>query len=127
MKLSDIVPVFNEEANLTALYHRILEVSQHWGLGFELAMVDDGSRDHSLDILKSLHDADKRLRFVSFSRNFGHQVAVSAGIEHAQGDAAVIIDADLQDPPEVIGRFLEKWREGARSSMGTAAAARRVW
>ena len=82
------------------------------GESYELLFINDGSRDRSAEIIAGLAESDETVRLVDFSRNFGHQIAVTAGMDYAQGQAVVIIDADLQDPPEVIPRMLEKWREG---------------
>jgi polyisoprenyl-phosphate glycosyltransferase len=110
--LSVIVPVFNEEAVIPELYRRMTEVMHQIGESWEMICINDGSRDRSLEMLRELHAQDKRIKVVNFSRNFGHQIAITAGMDYAQGDAVVIIDADLQDPPELIGTMLEKWREG---------------
>jgi dolichol-phosphate mannosyltransferase len=110
--LSVVAPVFNEEAILHELYRRLREVLDGAGLDWELVLINDGSRDRSLEIMRELNAADPRVRVVSFARNFGHQVAITAGADYAQGQAVCIIDADLQDPPEVILDLLAKWREG---------------
>jgi dolichol-phosphate mannosyltransferase len=107
-----VAPVFNEEAILHELYRRLREVLDGAGLDWELVLINDGSRDRSLEIMRELHAADERVKVVSFARNFGHQVAITAGADYAQGEAVCIIDADLQDPPEVILDLLAKWREG---------------
>jgi len=110
--LSVVAPVFNEEAILHELYRRLTGVLDGAGLDWELVLVNDGSRDRSLEIMRELHAADARVKVVNFARNFGHQVAITAGTDYAQGQAVVIIDADLQDPPEVILDLLARWREG---------------
>lgn len=110
--LSVVAPVFNEEAILHELYRRLAVVLDGAKLDWELVLINDGSRDGSLQIMRDLHAADPRVKVVSFARNFGHQVAITAGADYAQGQAVVIIDADLQDPPEVILDLLAKWREG---------------
>ncbi len=115
--LSVVAPVFNEEAILPELYRRLKAVLDGAvfdgaALDWELVLINDGSRDRSPEIMRELHAADPRVRVVDFARNFGHQVAITAGADYAQGDAVVIIDADLQDPPEVILDLLAKWREG---------------
>lgn len=110
--LSVVAPVFNEEAILHELYRRLTAVLDGAGLDWELVLVNDGSRDRSLEIMRELHAADGRVKVVNFARNFGHQVAITAGTDYARGQAVVIIDADLQDPPEVILDLLAKWREG---------------
>lgn len=110
--LSVIVPIYNEEEVIPVLYSRMTSVLDGIGETWELVCVNDGSRDRSLQLLRDLHAQDERVKIVNFSRNFGHQVAISAGMDYAQGDAVVIIDADLQDPPELIPEMFEKWREG---------------
>ncbi|RME84498.1 MAG: glycosyltransferase [Caldilineae bacterium] len=110
--LSIVAPVYNEEAILPELYRRVAATLDAIGEPWELVLVNDGSYDNSLAIMKELHARDPRVRIVSFSRNFGHQIAITAGTDYAQGDAVVIIDADLQDPPGVIAEMVEKWREG---------------
>jgi dolichol-phosphate mannosyltransferase len=111
-KLSVIVPCFNEEAVLPELFKRMNAAAVGWGMEVEILCVDDGSSDRTWDLLKAQNQRDPRWRCLSFARNFGHQAAVSAGLHHATGDAAVVIDADLQDPPEAIAPLLAKWREG---------------
>ncbi|TMV10038.1 glycosyltransferase family 2 protein [Ruegeria sediminis] len=111
--VSIVVPCFNEEEVLPAASERLLGLADRAkGYEFEFIFVDDGSSDGTLGFLRRLADKDDRVRVLTFSRNFGHQIAVSAGIDAATGDCAVLIDADLQDPPEVVLRMLEKWREG---------------
>lgn len=110
--ISLVVPAFNEEDGIEELYRRVRAASPAWGEDFELVIVDDGSRDRTLEILERLSCGDPRLKVVSLSRNFGHQAAVSAGLMHAQGDMVAVIDADLQDPPEALQPFLDKVREG---------------
>lgn len=118
-QLSVVVPCFNEEAVIRETHKRLVDVLESLsGLDFELIYVDDGSRDKTLSILKELQCTDNHIRIISFSRNFGHQIAVSAGIEHASGDAVVLIDADLQDPPEVILEMVERWRNGVDVAYG---------
>ena len=110
--ISVVAPVYNEEGNLELLYQRVSEVLESTGEPWELILVNDGSYDRSPEIMRALHERDPRVRVVNFARNFGHQNAVTAGMDYARGDAVVLIDADLQDPPEVILQLLEKWREG---------------
>jgi polyisoprenyl-phosphate glycosyltransferase len=110
--LSVVVPVYNEEEVIETTCRRLTDVLEALGEPYEILFVDDGSRDRTLDILRDLCASDKRLRVISFSRNFGHQIAVTAGIDHASGRCVVLIDADLQDPPELIPELLAKWREG---------------
>jgi len=109
---SVIVPVFNELENLPLLYDRVRQVMDQTGEGWELILVDDGSSDGSTDLIRQLAAKDERVRPVIFARNFGHQIAVTAGMDYSRGQAVTIIDADLQDPPEVILDLIEKWREG---------------
>ncbi len=109
---SIVVPVFNEEGCLEELYHRVKAVMESTGEPWELVLVDDGSRDRSTEIIKHLAEQDRRVRPIIFARNFGHQIAVTAGLDYSRGQAVVIIDADLQDPPEVILDLISKWREG---------------
>lgn len=112
MKYSVIVPVYNEEEILKYTYERLNKVMKQTNEPFELIFVDDGSRDSSLSILKEFAYKDRNVKVVSFSKNFGHQNAVTCGMENAKGEAVVIIDCDLQDPPEVILTMIEKWKEG---------------
>src|SRR5436305_4948943 len=108
--LSVVAPVYNEEATLETFYARVCEALE--GVPFELVLVDDGSTDQSAAILSRLASADPRVRVVRLSRNFGHQTALTAGLDHASGGAVVMLDADLQDPPELIPRMLDHWRGG---------------
>jgi polyisoprenyl-phosphate glycosyltransferase len=110
--LSVVIPVFEEAENIPVLYSRLAAVLQETEPDYEIVFVDDGSRDNSLDILHELLENDPRLTLVELARNFGHQVAVSAGLDHSRGRAVIIMDADLQDPPEVLPQFIDKWREG---------------
>lgn len=107
-----IAPIYNEIENIPHLYSRVTEVMEQTNQSWELVLVDDGSKDGSTDALRELGKKDERVRPVIFARNFGHQIAVSAGMDYARGDAIVVIDADLQDPPEVILELIEKWKEG---------------
>jgi len=111
--ISLVVPVYNESAGIRAFHERALKaLAALPGARFELIYVDDGSRDDSFAQLSRFAADDARVRVVKLSRNFGHQIAITAGLDRAQGDCAAVIDADLQDPPEVIARMVEKWREG---------------
>jgi glycosyltransferase involved in cell wall biosynthesis len=109
---SIVVPVFNEEEVLEELHRRTCQVMDQIGEPWELILVDDGSRDRSSEIIGRLHERDSRVKGVSFSRNFGFQEAATAGLTYAQGEAVILADADLQDPPEVIPEMIAKWREG---------------
>lgn len=110
--LSVVAPCFNEEGVLHELYRRIRQVLDDAGESWELVLINDGSRDRTAEIMRELHAADPRVKVVDFARNFGHQIAVTAGMDYARGDAVVLIDADLQDPPELILEMLAKWRAG---------------
>ncbi|MEL7644039.1 MAG: glycosyltransferase family 2 protein [bacterium] len=109
---SIIAPVFNEKDCIGTLVQRVGEVMDTTGEPWELVIVDDGSQDGSTDIIRRLAKEDKRVRAVIFARNFGHQIAVTAGMDYSRGDAVIIIDADLQDPPEVMLEMIQRWREG---------------
>ncbi|HOW69185.1 MAG TPA: glycosyltransferase family 2 protein [Phycisphaerae bacterium] len=111
-RLSVVIPCYNEAENVAELYGQLCEVVSCVGGDAEFLFVDDGSRDGTLARLRDLAGRDARVRAVSLSRNFGHQAALSAGIDHARGDAVVVMDADLQHPPELIRRFVERWAEG---------------
>lgn len=109
---SVIAPIYNELENLPLLYDRVKQVMDQTGEGWELILVDDGSSDGSTEVIRELSAKDERVRPVIFARNFGHQIAVTAGMDYSRGQAVTIIDADLQDPPEVILDLIEKWRQG---------------
>jgi dolichol-phosphate mannosyltransferase len=108
--LSVVAPVFNEEETLREFHARTKRALE--GIPYELVLVDDGSTDATALLLEELAGADEALRVISLSRNFGHQAALTAGLDHAHGDVVVMLDADLQDPPEVIPQLLDKWRTG---------------
>jgi glycosyltransferase involved in cell wall biosynthesis len=111
--VSVVVPVYNEAEVIGEMYRRLTHVASNLpDLEYELVVVDDGSRDESYAALVALARRDPRLRVLKLSRNFGHQTAITAGIDVARGDAVVIIDADLQDPPEVIPEMVQRWRDG---------------
>lgn len=109
---SIVAPVYNEEGNIAPLYERVAAVMESIGEPWELVIVNDGSRDRSLDLIGALSERDPRVRGVDFSRNFGHQIAVTAGMDYASGQAVILIDADLQDPPEIIPELIGRWKEG---------------
>ncbi|HHQ48306.1 MAG TPA: glycosyltransferase, partial [Acidobacteria bacterium] len=111
-ELSVVVPAFNEEENVGPMFERLRTALEDVVDGFEVLFVDDGSGDGTWDEIARLAEADPRVRGIRFSRNFGHQAAVTAGVDAARGRAVVIIDADLQDPPEVIPEMVARWREG---------------
>jgi dolichol-phosphate mannosyltransferase len=109
---SVVVPVFNETGCLDELYRRVKEVMDQTKDTWELVLVDDGSTDGSSDLIHKYAEEDERVRPVIFARNYGHQLAVTAGMDYSRGDAVIVIDADLQDPPEVMSELIAKWREG---------------
>ncbi len=111
-RYSIIAPIYNEEGNIQTLYDRICGVMDSMGEPWELVTVNDGSRDRSLELLEAVAAKDSRIKIVNFARNFGHQIAVTAGLDYAAGDAVVVIDADLQDPPEMILEMIERWKAG---------------
>ncbi|GAB2693837.1 glycosyltransferase family 2 protein [Paenibacillus thermoaerophilus] len=112
VKYTVIVPVYNEEEVIAHTYARLRETMDTLGEPYELLFVNDGSRDKTASILEGICAEDPRVRLLDFSRNFGHQIAITAGMDHARGDAVVIIDADLQDPPKVILEMIDKWKQG---------------
>jgi dolichol-phosphate mannosyltransferase len=111
-RYSIVAPIYNEEGNIPKLYERIKGVMDSTGETWEVVTVNDGSRDRSLELLAELSAKDSRIKVVNFARNFGHQLAVTAGLHHTSGAAVVIIDADLQDPPELILEMIERWKAG---------------
>lgn len=110
--LSVIIPIWNEEETIPELYRRMMDVLEQTKLTWEMVMVCDGSTDNSTQMIRDLAKKDARIRPVIFAKNFGHQIAVTAGMKYSRGDAVVLIDADLQDPPELILEMLKKWNEG---------------
>ncbi|MBI4423542.1 MAG: glycosyltransferase family 2 protein [Elusimicrobia bacterium] len=112
--LSVVGPVHDEAASLPRFHERLVRSLSELGLPFEIIYVDDGSRDRSAEVLARLREADPRVKVLRFSRNFGHQVAITAGMDHASGQACVIMDTDGQDPPEIIGRLVEAWKAGGQ-------------
>ena len=111
-ELSVVIPVFNEEENITALHSRLTAVLEGIHIDYEIIFVDDGSNDDSLNQLQNLSVKDNRVLVVELARNFGHQVAITAGLDYSQGKAVIVMDGDLQDPPEVLPEFIAKWRNG---------------
>lgn len=109
---SIVAPVFNEVGNIRPFYREVKRALDSTGETWELLLINDGSSDGSLELMLELARADQRLRVISFARNFGHQIAVTAGVDYAVGRAIILIDADLQDPPAVIPRLIDKWKEG---------------
>jgi dolichol-phosphate mannosyltransferase len=116
--ISVVVPIFNEQENLPELRRRMAAALDSTGDPWELILVNDGSRDNSAEMIRKFHSEDQRVKSISFSRNFGHQPAVTAGIHHARGDCVILIDGDLQDPPEVIPEMIKKWKEGFQVVLG---------
>lgn len=112
LEFSIIVPVYNEKDCIQELYRRVSDTMNSTEKTWELIMVDDGSRDGSTDQIRELGLQDKKVKPIIFARNFGHQIAVTAGLDYSQGKAVVVIDADLQDPPEIILELIARWREG---------------
>lgn len=112
LDLSVVIPVYNEQENLPELLSRLLKVLNTIGLSYEIVFVDDGSKDQSPSLLYQLSGQDEHLVVVELARNFGHQIAVSAGLDYVRGQGIVVMDADLQDPPEVLPQFIAKWQEG---------------
>ncbi|OWY66396.1 glycosyltransferase [cyanobacterium TDX16] len=111
-KYSLVVPVYNEEKNILELYRRVSAVGKQLDGAIELIFVNDGSRDRTLQIVRDLHQNDPRVSYLSLARNFGHQIAVTAGLNFARGEVAIVMDADLQDPPELILEMVAKWQNG---------------
>ena len=113
-----VIPVYNEADNIEGLVRRLVPVLERVSTSFEVVFVDDGSRDGTMEALRRANAADPRLTAVSFSRNFGKEIAIAAGLDHCDADAVIIMDADLQHPPEVIEAFVAKWREGFKNVYG---------
>ncbi|OLP19738.1 glycosyltransferase [Leptolyngbya sp. 'hensonii'] len=111
-RYSLVIPIFNEEVTLKELYHRLKPVMDNLDGPVELILVNDGSHDRSLELMQELHQQDGRICYLSLARNFGHQIAVTAGLNFARGEIIVVLDGDLQDPPELIPAMVEKWRQG---------------
>ncbi len=120
-RFSIVAPAFNEEETLPEFYRHVRQVMDGLGEPWELIVVNDGSSDRTMDVLRQFHADDPRVCVISFARNFGHQIAVTAGLDHARGQAVVVIDADLQDPPEVIPELIARWREGYHVVYGVRA------
>ena len=110
--LSIVVPMYNESSNIRVFYDRTTAILTEIGLNWEMICVNDGSKDNTLQILRELHQEDPRVRVIDLSRNFGKEAALTAGLDYVSGDAAIPMDADLQDPPEVLFELVEKWKEG---------------
>lgn len=112
IQYSIVVPVYNEELVIGETYKRLKKVMDSTNETYEIIFVNDGSKDGTVEIAKTICNMDKNIKLLSFSRNFGHQLAISAGMDYSSGNAVVVIDADLQDPPEVILEMIKKWKEG---------------
>jgi len=112
IQYSIIIPVYNEEKVIDQTCRRLIHVMESTGEAYELIFVDDGSIDQTAEIIKNLRRHNDMIKLLSFSRNFGHQIAITAGMDHAAGEAVIVIDADLQDPPEMIPEMITKWKEG---------------
>jgi glycosyltransferase involved in cell wall biosynthesis len=126
-ELSLVIPVYNEQDNLHLLYQRLCASLEPINTSFEIVFINDGSRDDSASILEALATKDRRICVIDLSRNFGHQVAISAGLDYANGRGVIIMDADLQDPPEVLPEFIDKWREGYDVVYAIRAKRRENW
>ncbi len=111
-EFSVVIPIYNEEQNIPVLYDRLVRVLEGADINFEIVFVDDGSGDQSVHSLNSIGASDNRVIVIELARNFGHQIAITAGLDFARGRAIAVMDADLQDPPEVLTEFIAKWREG---------------
>jgi polyisoprenyl-phosphate glycosyltransferase len=109
---SIIIPIFNEQKTIPELHDRLVKAAASFDCPYEVIFIDDGSRDESFATLKSIHERDPRFKVVRLSRNFGHQVAISAGLDMASGDAVILMDGDLQDPPELFPELVARWKEG---------------
>ena len=107
-----VIPIYNEEENITEMYRRLHRVMEQLDGDAELILIDDGSRDRSLSMIRELHHRDNRVHYLSLARNFGHQIAVTAGLNFVQGKCIIVMDADLQDPPELILTMIDKWHQG---------------
>ncbi len=112
LKYSFVVPAYNEEKNIPALYERINSLMTAYSETWELIFINDGSEDKTINVLNELAEKDKRVKYLNLSRNFGHQAALSAGLKYAEGEAVISMDCDLQDPPEIIKNMITKWEEG---------------
>lgn len=120
--LSVVVPCFNEEDVIALAHERLTRVLARTGLEFEIVYIDDGSKDRTAPLLRDIQAIDPRAHVIRLSRNFGHQIAATAGLDYAEGDAVIMIDADMQDPPEMIPAMIAKWREGFEIVYGVRTA-----
>ncbi|NEP43979.1 MAG: glycosyltransferase family 2 protein, partial [Okeania sp. SIO2H7] len=112
VQLSIVVPFYNEEPNIDYLFERLISVLKPLEMTYEIICINDGSKDNTLKLLVEYHQRNSLIKVVNFSRNFGKEIAITAGIDYTVGDAVIPIDADLQDPPELIVEMIAKWREG---------------
>jgi polyisoprenyl-phosphate glycosyltransferase len=126
-KISFVFPVFNEESTLDAFYKAVADVTSNVRHDCEFIFVVDGATDNSLTILKEIQKKDRRLTILEFSRNFGHQVAITAGMDYAQGDAVVVMDSDLQDPPSVSLELIERWERGVEVAYAQRRVRKDTW
>ena len=110
--LTIVSPAYNEAENLDELYSRILNATENLNLEIEIIYVNDGSNDNTIEVINRQSENDGRITVIDLSRNFGKEIALTAGLDHASGDGVIVIDSDLQDPPEVIPQLVEKWRDG---------------
>ena len=122
VKYSVVVPLYNEEEVLSETYRRLKSVMDSLDGSYEVIMINDGSKDSTASMARDICDKDPSFKLINFSRNFGHQTAITAGMDHASGEAIVVIDADLQDPPEVIKDMISKWKEGFEVVYGKRAS-----
>ena len=111
-KVSLVIPCFNESEVLPLLFERVRKAAADWNTDYEVILVDDGSRDNTWQLIGDCNRSDPHWKGVRLARNFGHQIALWTGLRHAQGDVIAILDADLQDPPEILPQFFAKWAEG---------------
>ena len=126
-ELTVVVPIYNEEENLPTLYDRLVSVLEGAKIEFEILFVDDGSNDESPQMLNNLEASDNRIQVIGLARNFGHQIAITAGLDFARGRAVAVMDADLQDPPEMLPDFIAKWREGNEVVYAVRARRKEGW
>jgi dolichol-phosphate mannosyltransferase len=126
-ELSVVIPVYNEEESIPVLYDRLVRVLEGASIDFEIVFVDDGSCDQSISKINEIAASDQRVCVVELARNFGHQVAITAGLDFARGKAVAVMDADLQDPPEVLPQFITKWREGYEVVYAVRACRQETW
>ena len=124
---SVVAPLFNEQQSVAELYNRLIATLEGEGSSFELVLVDDGSHDSTLALLSQLAASDPRVRVIALARNFGHQAAISAGLDYARGQAVIVMDGDLQDPPEVLPALIAQWRAGHQVVYAVRQARKEHW